>query len=306
MADPEPGPGEVLIEVKAAGVNRADLLQVAGNYAPPPGAVPWPGLEVSGSVVACGEGAGWETGAEVCALLPGGGWAEYVTVDADLVLPRPEGVDLVEAAGLPEVAATVHSNLGDLIGTPGGEGTGERVLIHGGSGGIGTFAVQYARSRGAGEVWTTAREDFAQRLKHLGATEVIDYRTDDFGPRIQAEGGADVILDVIGAGYLEQNIAGLAPDGTLVIIGLQKGAKGTLNLGQLLPRRLTVRGTTLRARPIEQKREIIASVRDEVWPLIGRGIRPEVDKVLPLEQASEALQSLETGGQWGKTVLVVS
>ncbi len=298
VPDVVPGDGEVLIEVRAAGVNRADLLQVSGNYPSPPGAPSWPGLEVSGSVIAVGEGVDLPLEQEVCALLPGGGWAEFVTVDAGLVLPKPTGVSLIEAAGLPEVAATVHSNLGDQFSEP-----GQRALIHGASGGIGTFAVQYASKVGRAEVWATARETFASALHDLGASEVIDYRHDDFAARLRAAGGADVILDVIGAAYLEGNVAALRPDGTLVVIGLQKGRRAELDLGSLLPKRLTVRGSTLRGRPLEQKRDIMSAVHREVWPYIGESIHPVVDKVVPMERAADALQSLRAGGQWGKIVL---
>ncbi|WP_026923742.1 NAD(P)H-quinone oxidoreductase [Glycomyces arizonensis] len=304
VPDPEPGPEEVLIEVAAAGVNRADLLQVAGHYPPPPGAPAWPGLEVSGTIIAVGDDDNAAlVGSEVCALLPGGGYAQLAAVDAGLVLPRPEGVDLVEAAGLPEVAATVHSNLGYLI-EPRFSEAEPRVLVHGGAGGIGTFAIQYASKLVGAHVWTTARDDFASQLQDLGAERVIDYRSEDFSAELQAAGGAQAILDVIGAAYFEANLKALATDGHLVIIGLQQGRTAEIDLGALLAKRHTVAATALRSRPIEQRRQILAEVFAHVWPLLDDGrVKPVVTTRVPLTEADEAHRVMSAGGHLGKTVL---
>ena len=302
VPDPEPGPEEVLIEVAAAGVNRPDLLQVAGHYPPPPGAPAWPGLEVSGTIVAVGgEDNSTLVGTEVCALLSGGGYAELVTVDAGLVLPRPEGVDLVEAAALPEVAATVYSNLGYLIG---GAKERPRVLVHGGAGGIGTFAIQFAHKLIGAEVWATARADHAKDLEALGADRVIDYREQDFAGELAVVDGADAILDIIGAAYFEDNLKALAVDGRLIVIGLQKGRTAEIDLSRLLVKRHTVAGTMLRPRPIEQRRQILAEVFEHVWPALDSGeIKPVVTTRLPLSEADDAHRLMDAGGHFGKIVL---
>ncbi|THV37060.1 NAD(P)H-quinone oxidoreductase [Glycomyces buryatensis] len=305
VPDPEPGPEEVLIEVAAAGLNRADLAQVAGHYPPPPGAPVWPGLEVSGTIIAAGsdENSGL-VGLEVCALLPGGGYAELVTVDAGLILPKPEGVDLIDAAGLPEVAATVYSNLGYLVGQD--HPAKRRVLIHGGAGGIGTFAIQFAHKLLGAETWTTARSEWRRQLEGLGADRVIDYRTEDFSAEIRAAGGADAILDVIGAAYLEPNLKALNTDGRLSIIGLQKGAKAEIDLGALLTKRQTVSASTLRSRPLDQRRQIVADVFERVWPLLDRAeLETTITTRLPLKEAAEAHRRMAAGGGYGKTVLTV-
>jgi putative PIG3 family NAD(P)H quinone oxidoreductase len=305
VPDPEPGPGEVLIEVAAAGVNRADLLQVAGHYPPPFGAPAWPGLEVSGTIAATGGDTGFSTGDEVVALLPGGGYAELVAVDAGLVLHRPEGVDLIDAAGLIEAAATVDSNLGYLFDREKTEPP--RVLIHGAAGGIGTFAVQYADRLVGAEVWATARDEYADQLIDLGAEHVIDYRTEDFAVRLQAVDGADAILDVVGAAYLDDNLKALASDGWLVVIGLQKGRKAELDLGRLLARRQTITGNTLRGRPIEQLRRIVSEVGERVWLAVEADrIAPVVTTRLPLSEAEEAHHLMAAGGRFGKIVLTVA
>lgn len=304
VPDPEPTPEQVLIEVAAAGVNRADLLQVAGHYPPPPGAPAWPGLEVSGTIVAVGgdEDASL-VGSEVCALLPGGGYAELAAVDAGLILPKPDGVDLVDAAALPEVAATVHSNLGYLVG-PKIADFAPRVLLHGGSGGVGTFAIQYAKQIIGAEVWTTARAEFAERLEQLGADKVLDYREDDFAAEIQAAGGARAVLDHIGAANLDANLKALGVDGRLTIIGLQKGRTAEIDLARLMSKRQSITGTTLRSRPIEQRCEIIGEVFADVWPVIDEGlIEPVVTTRVPLGEAGEAHRAMEAGGHFGKIVL---
>ncbi|MEU5870498.1 NAD(P)H-quinone oxidoreductase [Glycomyces sp. NPDC047369] len=303
VPEPAPGPDEVLIEVAAAGVNRADLLQVSGHYPPPQGAPAWPGLEVSGTIVDVGNADNATLlGAEVCALLPGGGYAQYVAVDAGLVLPTPENVDLVEAAGLPEAAATVYSNLGYLLGQ---DATGKRrVLVHGGAGGVGTFAVQFARKLADAETWTTARGEFTKQLEALGADRVVDYRNEDFAALAQEAGGADAILDVIGAAYFEPNLKALAQDGRLAIIGLQQGNAAQIHLGGLLAKRATITGTTLRARPLEQRRQILAEVFERVWPALDTGdVKPVVTTRLPLGDAAEAHRLMNAGGHFGKIVL---
>jgi putative PIG3 family NAD(P)H quinone oxidoreductase len=303
VPEPAPGPDEVLIEVAAAGVNRADLLQVAGHYPSPPGAPAWPGLEVSGTIINVGsdDNASF-LGAEVCALLPGGGYAQYVTVDAGLVLPKPEKAALVDAAGLPEVAATVYSNLGYLLG--GEADRKRRVLVHGGAGGIGTFAIQFAKKLADAETWTTARAEWTQKLQALGADRVIDYRNEDFAAIAMEAGGVDAILDVIGAAYFEPNLKALAQDGRLAIIGLQQGTAAQIHLGGLLAKRATITGTTLRARPLDQRRQIIAEAFERVWPALDSGeIEPVVTTRLPLAEAAEAHRLMSAGGHFGKIVL---
>jgi putative PIG3 family NAD(P)H quinone oxidoreductase len=285
---PEPvvGQGQVLIEVAAAGLNRADLLQVGGHYPPPPGAPPYPGLEVSGTT---------PDGKQVCALLGGGGYAERVAVHAEHLLPVPEGVSLRDAASLPEAACTVWSNLTMVAGLQ----AGETVLIHGGGSGIGTFAIQYAKALGA-YVIATARGFKHKALKDLGADETVDYTTDDWSATVRA----DVILDIMGASYLERNLKALNTNGRLVIIALQGGAQAEINLGAVMRQRLTVAGTTLRARPDHEKTKIVQGVRREVWPLIGKAIKPVIDRVFPLSQAAEAQQLMASNQHVGKVLLL--
>ncbi|BCJ71606.1 NAD(P)H quinone oxidoreductase [Catellatospora sp. IY07-71] len=293
VPDPVPGPDEVLIRTAATAVNRADLLQVAGFYPPPPGAPEYPGLECSGTVMhAAGD---WHDGAEVCALLGGGGYAELVAVPAAQVLPVPAGIDVVTAGGLPEVACTVWSNLTMVAGLR----AGETVLIHGGGSGVGTFAIQYAKALGA-RVVTTARAAKHERLRELGADVCLDYTVDDF-----TDVGADVVLDIMGASYLERNVRALATGGRLVVIGLQGGTKAELNLGALLAKRASVAATALRARPAAEKAEIVAGVRRDVWPLLESGaIRPVIDRTLPLAEAAAAQAVVAAGAHVGKVLLV--
>lgn len=294
VPDPEPGPGEVLIDVVATAINRADLHQVAGNYPPPRGASPYPGMECSG-VVARGSGQ-WRVGEEVCALLAGGGYATRVAVPAGQVLPVPAGVSVAHAASLPEVACTVWANLTMAAGLR----AGETVLIHGGGSGIGTFAIQYAKAIGA-RVVTTARAEKHDALRRLGADVTLDYRTDDF-----TGVGADVVLDIMGAAYLAKNVAALATGGRLVIIGLQGGRTGELDLGTLLTKRASVIGTTLRSRPDAEKAKIVAGVARDVWPLIEAGsVRPIIDRTLPLEQAAAAHAVVAANEHVGKVLLTV-
>ncbi|WP_106396666.1 NAD(P)H-quinone oxidoreductase [Actinocorallia populi] len=297
VPDPVPGPGEVLVDVAAGAVNRADVLQRLGFYPPPEDAPAYPGLEASGTISAVGEGVrGWTVGDEVCALLSGGGYAERVAVAQELLLPVPAGVSLVEAAALPEVVCTVWSNvfmLADLR-------PGERFLVHGGGSGIGTMAIQIAKQRGAEVTCTVGTDEKARRCVELGADHTVNYRTEDF---VQA-GEFDVILDNMGARYLDRNISALAPGGRLVVIGMQGGTKAELDLGRLLGKRASVHATSLRARPLEERAAIVASVRENVWPLLEAGtVRPVIDRVLPMPQAGEAHRIMESSGHFGKILL---
>jgi NADPH2:quinone reductase len=316
VADPPPPQqGEVLIDVVASAVNRADLLQRAGFYPPPPGASEILGMECSGTVAAVGPGVRLEVGAPVCALLAGGGYASKVLVPAGQVMPAPEGLDLVAAAALPEVAATVWSNLlgqpSDDFGVTAALADGETLLIHGGASGIGTMAIQLVRAlRPHCRIAVTAGSaDKLQRCGELGADVLINYNDEDFVTALRdATGGhgADVVLDNMGAKYLARNLDVLAPDGRLVTIGLQGGTKTELNIGAMLPKRLTFLTTTLRGRPIGQKARICAGVVREVWPAVADGrIQPVIDQVLPLTGAAEAHRAMDAPGHIGKVVLQV-
>ncbi|WP_214365677.1 NAD(P)H-quinone oxidoreductase [Pseudonocardia sp. H11422] len=307
VPDPTAGPGEVVIDVAAAGVNRADLMQRQGHYPPPPGASDIIGLEVSGRIAEVGEGVeSWQVGDEVAALLAGGGYAQKVAVPAAQLLPIPDGVDLITAAGLPEVAATVWSN---VVGA-GRLTEGETFLVQGGSSGIGTHAIQVAKALGAKVAATAGHPDRLQRVRDLGADIAIDYH-DDVAEELKkaTDGhGADVILDNMGAKGLANNIAALAPDGRLVIIGMQGGVKGELNIGALLAKRGSITAMGLRGRPVDGpngKGAIIKAVRDQVWPMIADGrVTPIVHGTVPMEQAAEAHRRLEEGGVVGKLLLV--
>ncbi len=307
VPDPTPASGEVVIDVVAAGVNRADILQRAGNYPPPPGASDTLGLEVSGRISALGDGvSGWSEGDEVCALLAGGGYAEKVAVPVEQVLAVPKGVDLVSAAALPEVACTVSSNIFDTAHLT----TGELLLIHGGSSGIGTHATQIAHAMGARVAVTARTQDKLERCREFGADILIDYSSQDFAEILQDAGGADVILDIIGAKYLKSNLKALRTDGRLVIIGMQGGTTTEINLGHLLAKRLSVMGTTLRARPVHGpggKAEVVASTLTRTWPLIEAGtVVPVVDRVFPLADADAAHDHLNSGDVVGKVLLSVA
>jgi putative PIG3 family NAD(P)H quinone oxidoreductase len=304
VPDPEPGEGEVLVEVAATAVNRADLLQRQGFYNPPPGASPYPGLECSGRIAELGPGvAGWAVGDEVCALLAGGGYAEKVAVPVGQLLPIPRGLGLVAAAALPEVAATVWSNVFMVAHLH----PGETVLLHGGASGIGTMAIQLAKAVGAKVVVTAGSEKKLARCRELGADVLVNYRDRDFVEAVaEATGGhgADVILDIMGAKYLPRNVDALAIAGRLVIIGLQGGRTGELDLGKLLAKRAAVVATSLRPRPLAEKAAIVAAVREHVWPLVESGVvKPVIDRVLPITEAAEAHRALEAGEQVGKVVL---
>lgn len=305
---PVPGPGEVLIDVVAAGLNRADVQQRRGFYPPPPGASDIPGLEVSGRIAAFGPEVSkpFSVGDKVVALLSGGGYAQQVAVPAEQVLRLPDGVDLVTAASLPEVAATVYSN---LIMTAQLQ-AGETVLIHGATGGIGTIAIQLAKAYGA-TVATTAgtAEKVGTAKAFLGADIAINYAEEDFAESLKAQNGgkgADVILDVVGAKYLQQNVEALADYGRLVVIGLQGGVKGELNLGQLVSKRAAIIGTALRPRPVAEKGVIMNAVRESVWPMLADGrIKPLVAKSFPLEQVREAHEYFDSGEHMGKVLLLL-
>lgn len=301
--DPEPGPGEVLVRVSAAGVNRADLLQRRGHYPPPPGASPLLGLECSGTVAALGaEVVGWDVGDPCVALLAGGGYAELVAVPAGQLLPPPDDVDPVTAAGLVEVAATVVSNVDHA-----GVGAGDVVLVHGGSGGIGSFAIQYASALGCRVLTTAGTEQKRAYCRDLGAEAALDYH-DDWPAAVReiAPDGVRTVLDVMGASYLGDNVSVLGADGHLLVIGLQGGRRGELDLGALLARRGSVSALALRSRPAEQKAAICARVRDVVWPMVADGrIRPAHETRFALDQAAQAHARLESGDSHGKLVLVV-
>jgi len=306
VPDPEAAPGEAVVEITRAGVNRADVMQRMGLYPPPPGAPPYPGLECSGRVAALGEGVGgWAVGDEVCALLTGGGYAERVAVPAGQLLPLPGGVSLGDAAGLPEVACTVYSNVFQSAALE----PEETLLVHGGASGIGTMAIQLAREQGAQVVCTAGTQEKLDRCRVLGANRAVNYNTEDFVEAVRdftAGNGADVILDIIGAAYLARNVAALATGGRLVVIGLQGGTRAELDLGVLLGKRASVRATTLRARPAAEKAEIVAAVREQVWPLIAAGrVRPVIDRVLPLAEAPEAHRLMENGSHFGKILLAI-
>ncbi|WP_104161962.1 NAD(P)H-quinone oxidoreductase [Arthrobacter sp. ZGTC212] len=301
---PVPGPGEVLIDVAAAGLNRADVLQRQGHYPVPAGSSEYPGLEVSGRIAALGTGVeGLSVGADVVALLTGGGYADQVNVPAGQVLPVPAGLDLVTAAALPETAATVFSNLFMAAGVT----EGDHVLIHGGAGGIGTMAIQMVAAFGAVPMVTAGSAEKLELARSLGAQVLINYKTEDFVARVRevTDGrGADVILDVIGAKYLQRNLEALAVSGRLVIIGLQGGTKAEIDLNLLMRKRLAVIGTTLRARPTEEKAAIMQAVKQYVWPLVEAGkIRPLVDKTFPLAEAAAAHEYFDSGVHTGKILL---
>jgi putative PIG3 family NAD(P)H quinone oxidoreductase len=304
LPDPVPGPGEVVVDVAATAVNRADTLQRQGKYPPPPGASDVLGLECSGTVSAVGDGvAPWQVGDEVCALLAGGGYAEKVLVPAGQVMPLPQGVDLVTAGALPEVACTVWSNVFMVAGLQ----RGETLLVHGGAGGIGNLAIQLAKALGARVVTTAGSPEKLDLCRELGADVAVSYRDQDFVEEVKAatDGrGADVILDNMGAKYLDRNISALATKGRLVIIGMQGGVKGELNIGKLLAKRGAVIATSLRSRPVDEKAAICAAVAEHVWPLVADGsVRTVVHATFPLEKAADAHRLMESGQHVGKIIL---
>jgi putative PIG3 family NAD(P)H quinone oxidoreductase len=302
LPQPEPGPGEVLIRVAAAGLNRSDLLQRQGLYPPPAGVTDVLGLECSGDIVAVGEGVtDLPPGTHVCALLAGGGYAEYVVVPAGQVATVPLGISLVDAGGLMEVAATVWSNvfmMGKLQ-------HGETLLVHGGGSGIGTMAIQLAKAFGARVIVTVGSPEKAEFCRELGADVAIDYKQQDFAAEMKATGvTADVILDIIGAKYLEANVSVLSTAGRLVVIGLQGGVKAELNLGALMSKRAAVMATTLRARPSTEKAAIVRAMVAQVWPLISDGtVRPIIHATYSLDDVRQAHQVLEESSHTGKVLL---
>jgi putative PIG3 family NAD(P)H quinone oxidoreductase len=306
LPDPEPGAGEVVIDVAATAVNRADVLQRQGHYPPPPGASEVIGLECSGTVAAVGEGVTrWRVGDEVCALLAGGGYAEKVVVPAGQVMAVPEGVDLATAAALPEVACTVWSNVFMVAGLR----ADETLLVHGGAGGIGTCAIQVAHRLGARVVTTAGSEEKLAVCRDLGADLAVNYHEDDFVAAVKelTDGrGADVILDNMGAKYLARNVDALATEGRLVVIGMQGGTKAEINLATLLRKRAAVIATTLRSRPPENKAVICAAVEEHLWPLVAEGaLKPVVHARFPLDQVADAHRALDDGSHVGKILLTV-
>lgn len=304
LPDPEAGPGEVVIDVVASAVNRADTLQRQGFYPPPKGASDVFGLECSGRISQIGAGVeGWSVGDEVCALLSSGGYAEKVAVAAGQVMPLPPGVDVKAAAAIPEVACTVWSNVFMVAALQ----PDETLLVHGGAGGIGNFAIQLAKALGAKVLTTAGSAEKVALCESLGADRAINYRDEDFVEVVKEAGGADVILDNMGAKYLSRNLAALATQGRLVVIGMQGGTKAELDLGVLMGKRAAVFATSLRARPTEEKAAICAAVVEHVWPLIGEGkVRSFVHEEVPLDQAGRAHELMESGSHSGKILLTVA
>jgi putative PIG3 family NAD(P)H quinone oxidoreductase len=303
---PTAGPGQVLVDVVAAGVNRADVMQRKGFYPPPPGASELPGLEISGRIAALGDGVeGWQVGDEVCALLDGGGYAERAVVPAAQLLPVPQGVSLEDAAGLPEVTCTVWSNVFMTAALQ----PGQVLLVHGGSSGIGTMAIQLAKQVGARVAVTAGTPEKLDFCRELGADILVNYRDEDFVAKVReaTDGhGADVILDNMGAKYLERNVDLLAVNGRLVTIGLMGGRKGELDMGTLLAKRAAVIATSLRARPAGEKAAIVAAVREHVWPLVESGaVRPIIHSRHPLERAADAHREMEASTHIGKILLTL-
>jgi len=304
VPDPVPAPGEVLVDVAAAGVNRADVLQRMGFYPPPPGAPPYPGLECSGRISALGAGVTvWQPGDEVCALLGGGGYAEQVAVPQGQLLPVPDGVSLIDAAGLPETACTVYATVFQQARlTP-----GETILVHGGAGGIGTMAIQLAKSFGARVICTAGTPAKLDRCIELGADLAVSYVRDDFVPAVDVftgGRGADVILDIVGGPYLARNVTALATGGRLLVVSTQGGTSAELDLQMLMRKRASILASTLRARPPAEKAAIVAGVREQVWPLISAGrVRPVTDRVLPMADAADAHRVMEQGTHVGKILL---
>jgi putative PIG3 family NAD(P)H quinone oxidoreductase len=306
IEDPTPAVDEVVIDVVAAGVNRADLLQRQGFYPPPPGAPGTIGLEVSGTIAAVGaEVEGWSVGDECCALLAGGGYAEKVVVPAPQVMPVPEGVDLVSAAALPEVVATVWSNVFMTAHLK----EGETLLVHGGSSGIGTMAIQLGVAHGARVLCTVGSKDKMDFCARLGADVAINYKEAEWASVVNeatGKAGADVILDIMGAKYLQDNVKALAYDGRLVVIGMQGGTKAELDLGRLMSRRGSVTGTGLRVRSVVEKGQILAEVVGHVWPLVAaKKVRPIIQRTYPLEAVAQAHEALEQSNHIGKILLTI-
>nr|WP_210287013.1 NAD(P)H-quinone oxidoreductase [Ancylobacter tetraedralis] len=303
---PRPGPGEILVKVAAAGVNRPDVMQRKGFYPPPPGASDIPGLEIAGEVVALGEGAtGWTLGDKVCALVSGGGYAEYCLADAASALPVPAGLSLLEAAALPETFFTVWTNVFDLAGLK----AGENFLVHGGTSGIGTTAIQLAKAFGARVFATAGSAAKCDVCRDLGADVAIDYKTEDFVAVIKEKTGGkgvNVILDMVGGSYIPRNYEAASPQGRIVQIAFMDGSKVQMDFIRLMLKRLSHMGSTLRSRPKAEKAAIAASLREKVWPLIEAGtVKPVLDRSFPLAQASAAHALMETSAHIGKIMLKV-
>lgn len=301
---PEPGEGQVLVRVRAAGVNRPDLLQRLGLYPPPPGVPETLGLEVAGEVAALGPGAGrWRVGDRVAALLAGGGYAEFAVVDARHALPIPVGLSFAEAAALPETVFTVWTNVFER----GALAAGETLVVHGATSGIGVAAIQMAKTAGARVIATSRGAEKAAAARRLGADVAIDTSTEDWSARVSREGGADVILDMVGGEFVPKGLDCLNPDGRLVLIAFQAGARAEIDLSRIMLKRLTLTGSTLRARPADEKARLAAAVERTVWPWIEAGrVRPVLDAAFPLERAAEAHLRLESGAHTGKIVLIVA
>ncbi|WP_254695404.1 NAD(P)H-quinone oxidoreductase [Oceanicola sp. D3] len=300
---PAPQAGEIVIKVAFAGVNRPDALQRAGAYDPPPDASPLPGLECSGEVFAAGEGARWKVGDKVCALLPGGGYAEYVKCPADHALPVPEGMGMKEAACLPETFFTVYSN----VFMRGGLKAGEVFLVHGGSSGIGTTAIQLATAFGARVFTTAGSKEKCDACLKLGAERAINYREEDFVEVLKAEGGANLVLDMVGGEYIPRNVQALAMEGRMVHIAFLGGPKAELNFAQVMARRLTITGSTLRPQSVAAKAGIAAELEAKVWPLLASGrVAPVMDSTFPLAEAAKAHARMESSEHIGKIVLEVA
>jgi len=299
--DPVAGPGQIRIRVRAAGVNRPDLLQRQGRYPPPPGASDILGLEVAGEVDQIGEGVErWRTGDRVCALLGGGGYADLAVVDARHTLPIPDDLDFIDAAALPETVCTVFANVFE----DGALKPGETLLVHGATSGIGVTAIQMARAAGARVIATSRGADKARAAAAIGADLSLDARADDLEAEIRAFGGADVVLDMVGADYAALNQAALKPFGRWAVIATQSGGRAEIDLGRLMMKRIVLTGSTLRARPADEKARLIAAVEATAWPWVAAGrLRPPVDTTFPLQQASAAHLRLEAGGHVGKIVL---
>ena len=305
VPDPVPGPGEVLVEVAAAGLNRADVLQRQGHYPPPPGAPPYPGMECSGRIIGLGpEVTSWQVGDEVCALLAGGAYAEKVAVPQGQLLPVPEGVPLVDAAALPEATCTIQGTVYQMAHLA----PGETYLVHGGAGGIGTFAIQIAKAEGCAVACTAGSPEKLARCRELGAGLAISYRDEDFAAAMAdfAGGhGADVILDIMGAPYLARNLDVLATWGRLVLIATRGGSRGEINLGLMMQKRASIVAATLRSRTTGEKAEVVAATREHIWPLISAGkVVPVIHAKLPLAEAAQAHRLLDDGSHIGKILLV--
>jgi putative PIG3 family NAD(P)H quinone oxidoreductase len=305
VPDPVAGPGEVLVEVAAAGLNRADIMQRQGHYPPPPGAPPYPGMECSGRVIALGpEVTSWQVGDEVCALLGGGAYAEKVAVPQGQLLPVPEGVPLVDAAALPEATCTIQGTVYQM----GRLAPGETYLVHGGAGGIGTFAIQIARAEGCTVMCTAGSREKLARCRELGAGLAISYQDEDFAAAVlefTGGHGADVILDIMGASYLGRNLDALASWGRLVLLATRGGSRGEINLGLMMQKRASIAAATLRSRTAGEKAEVVAATRDHIWPLISAGkVVPVIYATLPMAEAGQAHRLLDDGSHIGKILLV--